>query len=75
MTSGSGVMQIPPSEAAWRLRLEQQAVRCGLPVNRPQSRILDASPTVLLGMRIGGLSLTAAHYHQLTFPGRWIVTC
>ena len=41
------------------------------PVNRQQHRILDASPTVLLGMRIGELPLTAAHDHQLTFPGRW----
>jgi hypothetical protein len=29
--------QIQLSEAAWRLRSEQQAVRCGLPVNHPEA--------------------------------------
>jgi hypothetical protein len=28
--------QIPLSEATWRLQSEQQAVRCGLPVIRPE---------------------------------------
>src|SRR6266851_7478969 len=32
--------QIQLSEAAWRLRSEQQAVRCGLPVIQPQCETL-----------------------------------
>jgi hypothetical protein len=40
--------QIPLSEAAWRLQSEKQAVRCGLPVNRPERRVLQN-----LGERIG----------------------
>src|SRR5258708_32981749 len=34
--------QIPLSEAAWRLQSEKQAVRCGLPVNRPQLKHLES---------------------------------
>src|ERR1700722_11273745 len=42
--------QIQRSAAAWRLRSEQQAVRCGLPVTRKQSNNFQ-TPTLVGGLQ------------------------
>jgi hypothetical protein len=51
--------QIPLSAAAWRLQSEKQAVRCGLPVIRPELEDWDSSisPSAL-AERLGYYSLT-----------------
>jgi hypothetical protein len=52
--------QIQLSAAAWRLRSEQQAVRCGLPVNRQQSEVRGCQSYISLA-NVGIQAQEAAH--------------